>query len=88
MTRPKPRYAASPRIWNAYEVAARLGKCETWLRDHLRELVAEGFPPYDERLKGWDSTAIERWLDERSGIAATATEQSAWIDALKETVHG
>jgi predicted DNA-binding transcriptional regulator AlpA len=88
MTRPKPRYAATPRILNAFEVAARLGKSETWFREHLPELVAEGFPPYDGRLKGWDSTAIEDWLDKRSGIAATATEQSAWIDALKETVHG
>jgi hypothetical protein len=58
----------SPRIWSAAAVARRLGMSAGTFGKRLGELVSVGFPSRDPILRGWDSAAIERWLDHRSGI--------------------
>ena len=65
MSRSKPKFQPEPRIFTADQVAARLGKGTTWFHEHLRQLSAQGFPNRDPLLKGWDSKAIEIWLDKR-----------------------
>lgn len=70
MTRPRPSYTPTPRIWDQTQVNARFGKGGNWHRNHRAELEAMGFPAYDEFLDGWDADAIELWLDKRSGIDA------------------
>lgn len=79
MTRPRPTYMPTPRIWSWAQVACRLGKGETWLREHLPELYDLGFPKMDELLNGWDADAVNLWLDQRSGIA-----DASLIDPGKE----
>ncbi len=68
MTRPRPHFVPEPRIWSEYQVACRLGRAETWLRDNRPNLEAAGFPQTDELLGGTDGDAVERWLDERAGL--------------------
>ena len=72
LTRPRPSYTPTPRIWDDFQVAARFGKGETWFDKHRDELEAQGFPQYDDFLGGRDADAIELWFDRRSGIAADA----------------
>lgn len=69
MAAPKPRYTPSPRVWNEFQVASRLNHGLEWFRKNRSELEGkDGFPGKDNRLGGWDSKAIELWLDRRSGL--------------------
>ena len=79
MTRPRPKYVPEPRMLDAFQSAARLGKSEGWLRTHLDELYAQGFPRFDPLFCGWDAYAIEIWLDRRAGIAEASSD-----DVLRE----
>ncbi len=69
MTRARPQFVPEPRIWSEYQVACRLGRAETWLRNNRSRLEAAGFPGIDDFLGGTDGDAIERWLDGRAGLA-------------------
>jgi len=75
------------RLYDASQVAARLGKGETWLYDHLAQLTAQGFPARDPLLGGWDAKAIERWWDKRSKMsepeAANDNMLDEWMEKLK-----
>ncbi len=68
MARPRPQFVPEPRLWSEYQVACRLGRAESWLRDNRPRLEAAGFPEIDDLLGGTDSDAIERWLDDRAGL--------------------
>ncbi|WP_404379554.1 hypothetical protein [Caenispirillum salinarum] len=64
----KPRNTRPPsRFWTDEELASRLGKSPTWLRQNRRYLESQGMPRRDE-LFGYDSVAIEHWLDVRAGL--------------------
>ncbi len=80
----QPFVAPSPRIWSRAQVAALFGKGEQWFRDHLHLLEAKGFPTYDDLLGGWDSAAIRRWLDRRSGLISNHGGDEAWMEALND----
>ncbi len=69
MTRGRPKFIPTPRVWSDFQVACRLGKSESWLGIHRPRLEAEGFPPRDPLLGGTDADAVEVWLNRRSGIA-------------------
>jgi hypothetical protein len=71
MPKPKPHFIPQPRPWNEFQVAARLNRGVEWLRKHRSALEQEGFPRKDPLLDGWDSKAIEEWLDRRSGLEAS-----------------
>ena len=53
-----------------FQVATRLGCCEATFSHHRKELEELGFPAYDAILGGWDSDAIQDWLDRRSGLGS------------------
>ncbi len=69
MTRPRPQFEPEPRIWSEHQVACRFGRGESWLRDNRPRLEAAGLPEIDEILGGTDGDAVNRWLDERAGLA-------------------
>lgn len=83
MSRTKPEFVPEPRGWSSYQVACRLGHGEAWFREHRPLLEAEGFPRFDELIAGWDSAAIERWLDQRSGLLAPHQGDDQWMEALR-----
>lgn len=68
MTRAKKPYSPAPRIRNKIQIAARLGWSESTFDSRREQLEALGFPPRDELLSGWDTDAIEAWLDRRAGL--------------------
>ena len=72
-------------MFNATQVAARLGISVSTFKNRLKIYEAIGFPRYDDVQGGWDSNAIERWLDMRSGIDPLSTVQS---DRLMEKIRG
>jgi hypothetical protein len=74
MSRAKPSYTPTPRVFDAYQVATRLNKSETWFHANRADLEAQAFPKRDDFLGGWDADAIERWLDLRSGIVSGADD--------------
>jgi len=81
MTNSKFQFQPEPRLFNASQVASRLGKGETWLYDHLAQLSAQGFPARDPLLGGWDAVAIERWWDKRSEMSEPkAANDNFWED--------
>ncbi len=61
-----------PRILNAAQVAGRLRKKDSWFYAHRAELEKDGFPEKLNDLGGWDSAAIDAWLDRKSGLAHAA----------------
>ena len=74
MTRPRPNFTPTPRVWSDFQVACRLGKSESWLATHRPRLEAEGFPQRDPLLGGTDADTVETWLDQRSGLADAREE--------------
>lgn len=82
MTRRRPAYEPTPRVFTKHNTAARLGWGETTFDKRRPTLEAEGFPRYDELLGGWDANAIERWLDQRAGFAAQNASHDPIMEAL------
>lgn len=79
----KPTFTPEPRILTAWQVATRLGKSVGWLNQNLDALGRIGFPRRDEFFQGWDSNAIEAWLDRRAGLAHHGeTETGEWFAAI------
>lgn len=81
MTAAKPKYVPDPRTWNEFQVATRLNRTVKSFRDTREQLERMGFPKKDALLGGWDSKAIERWMDARAGIdlAANSDEAAALV---------
>lgn len=61
------------RFWTDEDLAARLGKSRNWLRQNRKLLEKQGMPQRDE-LFGYDSVAIEHWLDVRAGLREPSVE--------------
>jgi len=84
MAHAKPKFIPSPRPWNEYQVAARLNRGSEWFRVNRAALEAEGFPRKDRLLDGWDSKAIEAWLDRRSGLLTPVNDaESQALEAIR-----
>ena len=75
------------RLYDASQVAARLGKGETWLYDHLAQLTAQGFPARDPLLGGWDAKAIERWWDKCSEMSEPEAANDNMLDEWMEELQ-
>ena len=71
MTIAKPRIIVIPRVLTADQAGYRLNMSPNTFRKLLPELLAAGFPPFDELLQGYDRDAIEHWLDRRAGLPST-----------------
>ena len=84
MARKKQPFVPLPRVWSRSQVAARFGKREQWFRDHQNNLEANSFPRYDILLCGWDSEAVERWFDDRSGLISAYEGDEEWMEALND----
>ncbi len=79
MTRARPKFIQTPRVWSEFQVACRLGKTEPWLKSNRDRLEAEGLPQRDLLLGGTDADAIETWMDRRSGLAnGTLADANPW----------
>lgn len=81
----KPIFIPTARWWNSIQVAARLGRKDSWFNKYRAELEAQGFPKQDPLFKMWDSVAIERWIDQRSGISShnfIASEEEQMLRAI------
>ena len=72
------------RLYDASQVASRLGKGKTWLYDHLAQLTAQGFPARDPLLGGWDAKAIERCWDKRSKMSEPEAANDNFWEEWKE----
>lgn len=81
----KPKYVPDPRMWSAYQVACRLGFSVEQFRLKRPDLEAKGFPQHDDVLGGWDSVAIETWLDVRAGLRPPSASDNRLVmsEALK-----
>lgn len=83
MSTAKPKFVPSPRIWNEFQVATRLGRGVNWFADNREKLERIGFPKKDAVLGGWDSRLIEHWMDARSGLNLSANSaEAAALQAL------
>lgn len=73
----KPKFTPAPRPWNEIQVAARLNRGPEWFRRHREALESQGFPKRDALFEAWDSVAIERWMDRRSGLDLPENQDEA-----------
>lgn len=88
MTRKRPEFTPTPRIWGVFDVATRLGHSESWFSGKRSELESKGFPPYDDFLGGWDADAIDLWLDQRSGLNVEYASSDPALDKRLEGMVG
>ena len=86
MTRPRPKFTPTPRVWNEFQLACRLGLTEPWLKNNRDRLEAEGLPQRDPLLGGTDADAVEAWLDRRSGLAADGGHKGL-LERIEEFRH-
>jgi hypothetical protein len=84
MSQPKPAFTPDPRIWTQFQVACRLNRSEQWLMSNRRALEQTGFPKKIDALRGWDSNAIEAWLDKLSGVIHGSNIE----EQMLEIIHG
>lgn len=79
------------RMWTAQQVAAYLGLTPTSFADRLPALEDAGLPaPLFGQRSGrrWDAAAIERWLNQLSGLEhRAATDLATTDDALAEQLR-
>lgn len=71
-----PRFKVDPRDVPPAGAARRLGLTEAAFRKHLPALQRRGFPAPDLTTGFYDLVAIERWMDERHGLAPGAQDAS------------
>lgn len=77
-----------PRLWNARQVANRLGRSVPWFYTHHQALAArEGFPRKDPILKLWDSSAVEAWLNRRAGLEDNTSIENAMLEVVNGESH-
>ncbi len=84
----KIRSLVEPRIYHRRELVMLLNCGETWLASNLAKLQADGMPPFDPLLNGWDAKAVNLWLDRRRGLvsdqqAASCDFTDAWLKASR-----
>ena len=84
MTRPLPSYVPTRRVLKKCDVLARLGWSPGKFKSKRPELEAAGFPMFDELLDGWDAPAMDRWHDERAGLAAENNGHDPLMEALND----
>lgn len=75
MTRARMKFEPEPRIWTQEQVCARLNMSATTFAARLRSWPH--FPARINHLGGWDSVAVERWLDQQSGFVETTSGMDA-----------
>lgn len=87
----KSRRAIEPVNLTWQEVALTyFAKSESWLRDHLDELAAKGFPRPDPDYGVFHRPAIDAWWAVRLGLpspAATA-QDAAERELIERARHG
>jgi len=85
MTRCTPPFTPQPRFWNDWQLACRLGCAVNTMKKRIAEL--DGFPQKDKHF-GWDSVAIEAWLDRRAGLIADIAEPANDTDQWETVING
>ena len=85
MTRARPKFNLPPRGVTDEEAAGYLGMGPTKYNRIRPQLVASGFPEPDPLTGLLDWKAIERWWDERSGLAEDGGDKGllARIEEMK-----
>ena len=66
------RFSVSPRDVPPFKAARRLHLTLNQFDLVLPELLERGFPKADPTTGHYDLTAIDHWMDERSGLGLTA----------------
>lgn len=69
MTKARMKFEPEPRIWTQEQVCARLNMSATTFSSRHR--TWPHFPRKINHLGGWDSVAVERWLDQQSSFVET-----------------
>lgn len=82
MTRPKPNHIPEPRVLNDFQVACRLGWSVETFRTKRETLREKGFPQPDDFFGGYDSVAVEDWLDRHYGRKKPVLGENPWDGAL------
>lgn len=82
MTHPKPPYIATPRIWDAHQVAARHGKGQAWFNQRRPELEAARSPGYEALSRGRDGDGVEAWPEDAEFLASGRSFETILSDLL------
>ena len=86
MARVKTEFMPETRMLKSYQVANILNMGPGTFSSRIAALNAKGFPQRDEFLGGWDGKAVQRWLDDRSGLLeASSMSDVEWMEALNGT---
>jgi hypothetical protein len=78
-----PQTLPVPRIWGARQVAARLNRSVEWFYSHLPRLKQLGFPSKDNILGGYDSIAVDAWMDRRAGLKNVSNIEDQMLEAIR-----
>jgi predicted DNA-binding transcriptional regulator AlpA len=79
----RKEFLPDPRLWTPEQVAMRLNRSVPWLYEHMPRLRQLGFPDKDAELGGWDSKAIETWIDRRSRIDTGSNVEQQMLEAIR-----
>lgn len=75
------------RIIKPTEVAERLGHSRPWFYAHRRRLEQLGFPQKDAELRGYDTIAVDNWLDRRANIISQSSVEEQMLEILNGKTH-
>lgn len=68
MGKSKPLFTPEPRGWTTFQVSTYLGISEASFRSQAAAYERAGFPKPNTITGRYDRRAIDRWLDEQSGL--------------------
>ncbi|MBO6807545.1 hypothetical protein [Thalassospira sp.] len=81
-----PKFVPDPRYWTDWQLAHHLGCSPNTMHRKIAKL--DGFPKKDSDF-GWDSVAIEAYLNRRSGLTLNdATNENSETEAWETLING
>ena len=72
VARKLPEFVPDPRYWTDWQLARHLGCTPNTMHRKISKL--DGFPKKDPDF-GWDSVAVEAYLNRRSGLTVAYNEE-------------
>lgn len=83
----RQKFMPPVRIWGWRQIAEHFGCSVPTFKLRYPRLVQLGMPHFDEAISGFDSKAIEAWLDRRAALDSNVGIEAEMLEAARGKDH-